>query len=293
MGIYPEFQDSYVRVKLKKDDFPFFISISTVKSTKLHHHDFVELSYVFDGSGYETINGKEHTLLPGSSSLLLPHHMHKIHCERGIKIHKYSCMFHINILLNSPYDSELSEILYRIGSDLPSNVHFDSSQSERMKSIFQILYEEYKNPDYVGRISLIRAKLTEALLLFVRASNQDIQPLKHTFHLNQKMNFWHIIQYIHVHFLENLTLAHLSQKFHLSTPHISRLFKEHLGISFLGYLHGLRLKSAVSMLLSTDLPVTQIAYEAGFQSFRTFSRVFRETYEKTPCGYRQAFSTKK
>jgi transcriptional regulator GlxA family with amidase domain len=40
------------------------------------------------------------------------------------------------------------------------------------------------------------------------------------------------------------------------------------------------------MLITTDLPVADITFAAGFESFRTFARVFREMKGLTPTQYR-------
>jgi transcriptional regulator GlxA family with amidase domain len=69
-------------------------------------------------------------------------------------------------------------------------------------------------------------------------------------------------------------------------PYISRLFKDHVGQSFLTYLHGLRIKSAASLLISTEMPIADISTEVGFESYRTFLRVFREIRGQTPSDYR-------
>ena len=138
------------------------------------------------------------------------------------------------------YESELSSLLFQIGSNIAPFVQLSPSQAERMRSIMEIVHEEYGNLDAVGRSSLIRVKLTEAMLLFVRASQMDAPPSTHADSTGSKVNFWKVLQYLHVHYQNNLSLESLSRQFRVSPPYISRLFKEHLGQSFLTYLHGLR-----------------------------------------------------
>jgi AraC-like DNA-binding protein len=287
--VFPRYEDLMTIIQSKKGKLPLYISIHTIHKTTLHHHDFVELSYVTEGSGTEIINGISHHLQPGTSSFLLPHHIHEIKSDSNLPIVKYCCMFDINMLLGSSYESELASLLFQIGSKFPSFVDFSPAMTEHMRSIFELLLEEYISQDGIGRSSFIRAKLTEAMLLFIRASNasdslalQDVEP-------DEKINFWKILQHIHVHYSEKLTLEWLSHHFRASTPYISRSFKKHLGRSFLDYLHGLRVESAVSMLLSTNMPLIDIAAEVGFESYRSFSRVFREIRGQTPSDYRKAY----
>lgn len=286
MSTFPEFQDSFVNSKLQKGQFPFCMTINKIHSTKLHHHDFVELSYVLDGCGVEAINGQKHLMKPGTFSFLLPHHLHEILSDPGLPIRKFCCMFDINIILGSIYDAELSALLFQVGRDLPSFVNFPPVQAEQMHQILHSLYQEYIHPGEVGHFSMVRSKLMEALLLFIRASRRVNQSEKNMVDSSEKINFWSLLQYVHMHYHEKLTLDMLSQTFRLSTPYISSSFKANLGKNFLEYLHGLRIESAASMLLSTDMSVTDIAFKAGFDSYRTFSRVFREICGQTPSEYR-------
>jgi AraC-like DNA-binding protein/mannose-6-phosphate isomerase-like protein (cupin superfamily) len=288
MTVYPLYEDIVANRTIFKGNLPFYISIHNVRKTPLHHHDVVELTFVLEGRGVEIINGTRHQLQDGASSFLLPHHMHQIECESGMSVTKYCCMFDINMLLGSSYESELSSLLFQIGSSIPPFVNFSPPQAERMRSILEILHEEYNHLDSVGRSSLIRVKLTEAMLLFVRASQQVAAPTIPVEPTDNKINFWKVLQYLHVHYREKLTLESVSRQFRVSTPYISRLFKEHVGQSFLTYLHGLRIKSAASLLVSTEMSMADIAAEVGFESYRTFLRVFREIRGQTPSEYRHA-----
>jgi len=89
------------------------------------------------------------------------------------------------------------------------------------------------------------------------------------------------------HYHEEITLSSVAGHFHISPSHLSELFKKHLGENFVHFLHELRVRHACRLLLSTDMTVSDIALEAGFGSYNTFSRVFRESQGVTPTEYRQ------
>lgn len=292
MVVFPEFQDSFMNVNLKRGQLPFYITMNSVHQTHLHHHDFVELNFVINGQGTEMINGKKHMMRPGTFSFLLPHHMHEIQCKPGMQVQKYCCMFDINILLGSPYDSEFSNMLFKIGTEIPSFIDFSAEHAEKMEGILHTLHKDFLNPGSLGFNSLIRAKLIEGLLLFLRDSSQQVDRHEiNTIHSNEKVNFWSILKYVHMHYHKKLTLEVLSRQFELSSPYISRSFKSNLGKTFTEYLHALRIESAASLLLSTEMTITEIAFEVGFDSFRTFSRVFREVQGQTPSDYRYMYAT--
>ena len=73
---------------------------------------------------------------------------------------------------------------------------------------------------------------------------------------------------------------------------LSRVFSSTFHTNFNQYLNEQRLNYVVSMLEDTDLPITDVCLEAGFQSQRTFNRAFKERYKKTPREYRNGYIKK-
>ena len=61
-----------------------------------------------------------------------------------------------------------------------------------------------------------------------------------------------------------------------------------MGCSPSEYLTELRLRRAATLLVSTNLSVSEIALEVGYLSLSHFSRVFRERFGKTPRAFRNA-----
>lgn len=298
MIIYPQYQDVITSRKLQSGHLPFYIGIHSAEHTPLHYHDFVEFTYVIEGQGTESINGKKHQLLPGAASFLLPHHMHEVLGQPGTPVRKYCCMFNINMVFDSDYDMELNNLVFKIGSELPSFAHFESTLAAKMQGIFEDLHHEYEHKSGAVQISLIRAKLIEALCLFVRAISDNQQatmpePQQDSLvevkdESGARQNFLPLLEYVHQHFLEKLTLEELARKFGVSVPYISRYFKKNIGKGFLEYLHELRVERAAGMLKSTNMSVIDISVETGFESYRTFSRVFRDLKGQTPTEYRKS-----
>lgn len=95
-----------------------------------------------------------------------------------------------------------------------------------------------------------------------------------------------ILLYIEKHYTEDLSLDTLAARFRVSRFTVSRIFSEKLRISFSACLNSRRLEHTRRLLQSSSLSVTEIAYEAGFSSTRTFFRAFGKEYGITPKQYR-------
>lgn len=284
----PFFQDVMSATKDTRQGQPrFYVGMSTVRSSRLHYHEFGELSLFVEGNGSELINGVRHRIQPGTVSLVLPSHMHVIDSDPEYPLRKYSVCFDMRLVFGLGDDDDFSSLLYGVGTEYPSFVDLDEMQMEQMKGIMEQLINEYVQLDPPGWRHMVRAKLTEALLLFVRNGNRGTQEEDVE---DTSGQLWPILHYIHTHHEHHLTLDDLCQVFDLTASHISRLLKKHTGQGFVEYLHRLRIESAVALLRHTQLPITDIAYESGFESLNTFGRVFRKMKGMSPRQYRAMIS---
>lgn len=85
----------------------------------------------------------------------------------------------------------------------------------------------------------------------------------------------------------NLDASMLCQRFKLSEVYLSRVFKETFQMSWLDYIHAVRLEQAKKLLLTTDLNVGDIAEAVG-STPRTMARLFKAAEGVSPGAYREA-----
>ena len=98
-----------------------------------------------------------------------------------------------------------------------------------------------------------------------------------------------ITRYLQAHLAEEVSLSVLSEQFHLNPQYISQLFKSEIGVNFLTYLTNIRMEQAKKLLLSTSLPVAEVAEQAGYGDYRVFTKVFKKSEGVTPSQYRRDF----
>lgn len=290
-GFYQLYRDSIYGLSINTLGNPrFFINVNTAKYSELHHHDYAELSFYIEGSGKEWIGSEQRIISPRTASFILPHHLHGLRSDVDRPVCKYRLMFDLQILYGKDVESEIKSLIYQIGANLPPWVEFDEKQYKHFRSVCDCLLEEYSLPESLERSMMIRSKLTEALLIFIRAAGKPGQAtavLKESEALfNPSTIVWPVLQFIHGNYTQELTLEKTSSLFNLSMPYLSRMFKEFTGKGFLEYIHFLRIESAASLLKHTHLSITEIALEVGFESIRTFTRVFRKSKGMSASEYR-------
>jgi len=94
------------------------------------------------------------------------------------------------------------------------------------------------------------------------------------------------VSYIAENYKEEITLDTMAKDLGVSKYKLSRVFSATFHKNFNQYINEQRLNYAISMLENTSLSVTDICYDAGFQSQRTFNRAFHDTYKMPPREYR-------
>ncbi len=84
-----------------------------------------------------------------------------------------------------------------------------------------------------------------------------------------------------------LTLDSLSSHFGRSRSYMSHLFKKMTGKSLRAYCNDLKLLTASKLLLGTEMSVTEVALESGFEDTSYFVSLFKDKYGDTPYKYKK------
>ncbi len=85
---------------------------------------------------------------------------------------------------------------------------------------------------------------------------------------------------------EKLTLDAIARSCGLNRSKLTRGFRDLFKRSVAEALSERRLELASSMLLTTDLPIASVGYEAGYENKASFARAFGRRYGRTPSDYR-------
>lgn len=73
----------------------------------------------------------------------------------------------------------------------------------------------------------------------------------------------------------------------LSVPHLSRMFRREMGVTFIDYLTGVRIRKAIELLQNDELKIYEIAELTGYANQHYFSNVFKKNLGVSPAEYRR------
>ncbi|MBQ4543949.1 MAG: helix-turn-helix transcriptional regulator [Oscillospiraceae bacterium] len=113
-----------------------------------------------------------------------------------------------------------------------------------------------------------------------------LEKLFETYCIEEKNEYNLILQYLN-EYHSTVTVSDLCKHFGRSPSHISHMFKQKCGISVKEYCTSLKLQDAKKLLLTTDSPVTQIAFDVGFNDVSHFISVFKKKFGVSPLRYRK------
>jgi AraC-like DNA-binding protein len=95
------------------------------------------------------------------------------------------------------------------------------------------------------------------------------------------------IFYFRAHYQKGIRMKEVATHLGMSREHFTRLFATQMKQSPAAFLRGLRVEAAARLLLTTDLPVAEIAFRSGWASPTKLDLFFKRTHGVSPKEYRR------
>ncbi|MFC4163537.1 helix-turn-helix domain-containing protein [Epilithonimonas zeae] len=86
------------------------------------------------------------------------------------------------------------------------------------------------------------------------------------------------------------TVQYISDHLNVSPTYLRSLLKTLTGLNTQQHIHEKLIEKAKEKLSTTDLTVSEIAYELGFEHMQSFSKLFKEKTSQSPLAFRAGFN---
>lgn len=96
-----------------------------------------------------------------------------------------------------------------------------------------------------------------------------------------------VLNYIHAHYHEGLSLKTLGQQFHVNAIYLGQLFQKEVGVVFSEYLNRYRLEKAKELLKTTHYRAGEIGKKVGYSDTTYFYKQFKKVVGTTPSEWRK------
>ncbi len=248
----------------------------------VHWHNEIEILYIRKGHLHIYIDGHNFDALPGEVYYVNAGVLHYMDTA-DLNVDYYAILFPLDFISFRTNDNLEKQIFAPLKNGrllLPHKIS-DKAISHGISSLLDRIIAENKEESLYCQLH------TRILLLEIIELLHKGNCFTHPSHGYTSQLQRDIISYIQQHHTDKITLEILSKEFHMSEKYLSRYFKMNFSISFKQYVGHLRMSTAVNLLETTDLSVTDIALNSGFQSVNLFIRVFKSVYGITPLQYRK------
>jgi len=86
------------------------------------------------------------------------------------------------------------------------------------------------------------------------------------------------------------TVQFVADSLHISAKYLSNLLKQLTGLSTQQHIHEKLISKAKEKLSTTELSVSEIAYELGFEHSQSFNKLFKTKTKQSPLEFRASFN---
>lgn len=245
----------------------YFIEHRNNLKCSLHVNAELEIVYVIDGAlSVETEGGRKTLLTSGEAMLILPYRVHSFTPYEGVNARV--------MMFSSPVTEQFCDGCRGFNFN-GLKISVDGTLGE-----FCIYV--------LDRFKVCEDAFIIKSLFFAFASAF----LEHKIEMNTEQtgvgcDITRVMEYVCANIGESLTLASTAKALMLSKNMLERVFVGYTGMTFAKFLHNMRVEKAITLLKVTDKTITEVAYECGFGSLRTFNRVFVAFVGVTPSAYRK------
>ena len=252
-----------------------------------HWHEEMELIYLVSGHMHLQVPGKTYHVQQGEAIFINSNTLHYAITEVHGEFH--SLVFHSTLITG--YDKSVYSRKYIIPLiscaaldcyHITPALHCGQSIVEGFIQAYEAISLEPSGYEFIVRENLSRICLT-----LYQQNENEIK--KMDTNLNQdSIRIHKMIDFIHEHSSENLTLEQIAKSAAIGARECLRCFQREIQISPMQYLIKYRVMQGAAMLLQApDLSISDISIQCGFDSPSNFSLMFKRYFLCTPRNYRK------
>jgi len=255
----------------------------------VHRHDFIEISYVWEGSGFHYIGDETIRVSKGDWFLIpigVPHIFRPTSKPAKQHLVVGNCIFNQSLFQQLTAQLPFKGCVEKINAALETGWLQGREAGQELQRIFEQMHEEFmlKRPGYEA---VLYGLLVQLLVMLERAlapaAPAGSKPNARAAAVDQ------IKRYIQEHLHEKIQLQHIADMHKLSVRQIQRLVREATDMTLSEMISLERIKRSCQLLgepVHGQMTITEIASRVGIADTKQFYRLFKTVTATTPAKYR-------
>ena len=245
-----------------------------------HYHNYYEIFIVLKGSVCHIINSKEQMLSPGELLFIRDFDIHDYKSADGNYFEFLNIAFTIdNFKAMISYLGEKFPANNLLKAEYPPSIYLSEREKERLFYAFTELGSYHD--DETAKIKF-RTLLVDVFMKYFFDYKED----------KVEIPLWLEIAVEKMKKPENFVKG--NQRMYeisgRSREHLSRSLKKYYNITVQEFINTLRLEYCINLLSHSNLSVTDICFECGFENVSWFYKVFEKKYGTSPSKYRKSYN---
>lgn len=256
-----------------ESDFTFVkFNHDQMKLPDFHWHRGLEIIFILSGTYHYYVNTE---IIRAKKGDILTVNSGTIHTLTAASTGcwAYVCKFNLKLL------STMFQEFKLITSYLPARQLQEKGVAGDLESIFHKIHHEMETKEHYYEI-ISKSLLFEIWGILSRHFADDNSMIMNGFELFNK--FHEGLKYINENYMQDIQLEDLSKVLNYSTYYTSKLFSQFTNMNLKKYINILRINKALELLTNTDLSISEIAIQCGFNTIKSFNNNFRKILNKTP-----------
>ena len=267
---------------------------------KHHWHKEVEILYFFGGDFRLEINMEQFFVHSEALYFINPGELHSIFTENEVSSGEDAIVFSLGILNFDSYDAVQTQLIQPIQNGtllfprrlLPSHEEFVPVRDAFLETVRS--FNHPLNEDMPLQYGAVTDDLTNQLfikssllrILAILSGSQLFTPIGK----NQDKRVEEIktvLTYIKENYKDKIYIQDLAKQVNMNSQYFCRFFKKSIGRSPMEYVNDYRLKQSLRLLKETDLSITEVCMECGYNNLGNFLRSFKRYTYTTPLKSRK------
>lgn len=258
----------------------------------MHWHDHLEIALVLEGQGLFAFGGRRLLAEPGDTFLIDNSQPHVAHARPDAVMRLLLVLFRPELIAGPgcrEFDLGYLAAFRAEDPAVPPRVAAGSPNSAEVASLLRSL-QEISLRGTATEQQLADATLRHALALVNHGHGVDSVAATGSTVAARRELIRPVLSYIDRHGREPISLAQVAEVAHVSPSRIRHVFKEVTGVGFKEYVTHVRMSEAKRLLLSTDLPVAEVAEAVSYTNLSQFYKVFDRNCSMSPAEYRRYYT---
>ena len=247
-------------------------AIEHLVTSKTHWHSHFLVSLYTGGTGVQTVNGVDYEITPGCITVLSPLDFHCNTIQIGEQASVCTVKFSDKLFYQKLGDCCTL-------ADFPIVQTLSKEDYQTAKTLFHLLLTEQEKEDARASELFAETLIEQLVILALRTKDRDKKSI------SSKVIRDALI-YIHYNFKKDFKVEDVAKHIGYSANYFSTQFKKETGIAFQRYLCDLRLDFSKKLLRFSELSITEICLESGFNTLAHFSKAFKQKFGMSPEQWR-------